>query len=137
MRRGSLEKRLPYECFTEEKLDILLCPTPGWESLKEHHDFLKVHLQKLVGPFDKKGNADIQVELGEALLLGLDHYQFQRLLKIGAIPTIYVSHILMVFLTLISLIKRQFIHRKLNCINSTPSVSRCFARGPSILAVRS
>jgi len=42
--------------------------------LKEHHDFLKVHLQKLLGPFDKKGNADIEVELGKALLLGLDHY---------------------------------------------------------------
>jgi len=50
---------------------------------------------------------------------------------------IYVSHILMVFLTLISLINKQFIHRKLNWINSTPSSSRCFASCPSILAVRS
>jgi len=35
----------------------------------------------------------------------------------------------MVFCTLISLISRQFIHLKANCMNSTFSDSRCAARG--------
>jgi hypothetical protein len=43
--------------------------------------------------------------------------------------TRYVSHIRMVFCTLISLINKQFIQRNANCINSTFCDSRCANNG--------
>lgn len=51
--------------------------------------------------------------------------------------TRYVSHILIVHFTLISLINKQFIHLNANCINSTPCSSKCVASGASIRLISS
>lgn len=51
--------------------------------------------------------------------------------------TRYVSHILIVHFTLISLINKQFIHLNANCINSTPCSSKCVANGASIRIISS
>lgn len=69
---GSTEQTLPDKRLTEQELNIFFSPVPCRQGLEEHHDFLKVHLQELVGPFDKEGNADVKVKLREALLLGLN-----------------------------------------------------------------
>ena len=57
-----LEQALPDERLAQQELDVLLRPTLSWERLQEHHDFLEVHLAKLVGPLDEEGGADVQVE---------------------------------------------------------------------------
>jgi hypothetical protein len=67
----SLEQRLPYECFTEKKLYILLGPVSSWESLKEHHGFLEVHFAEFVGPFDQECYADVEVKFRETFFFGL------------------------------------------------------------------
>jgi cAMP phosphodiesterase len=111
---GVSEETLPDEGFAEEKLNIFLIPAASRQSLQEHHDLLKVHLEQLIGPFDQESSADVEMEVGEPLVLSLsivsldtDPYWVHQHTK-------YVSHILMVFLTLISRMSKQFIHRKLN-----------------------
>lgn len=69
--RRALEQALPYIRLAEEQLDVLLGPVARREGLQEHHDLLEVHLEELVGPLDQEGGADVEVELGEAVLLGL------------------------------------------------------------------
>jgi hypothetical protein len=134
---GVSEETLPDEGFAEEKLNILLIPASSRQSLQEHHNLLEVHLEQLVGPFDQESSADIKMEVGESLVLGLLTVSLDTTLYWEHQHTKYVSHILMVFLTLISRMSKQFIHRKLNCMNSTPSFSRCFAKLPSMRVVRS
>jgi hypothetical protein len=51
--------------------------------------------------------------------------------------TTYVSHILMTFRTVNSLMSKQFIHRKLNWMNSMPCSLRWFARGASMRVISS
>lgn len=67
MRRGSLEQTLPDIRLAQQQLDILLGPVARREGLQEHHDFLKVHLDQLVGPFHQEGGADVEVEFREAV----------------------------------------------------------------------
>ncbi len=68
---GAAKQALPYKGFAQQQFDILLSPVSSGKRLKKHHDLLEVHLDQLVGPLDQEGRADVQVELGEALLLGL------------------------------------------------------------------
>ena len=39
--------------------------------MQKHQDLLEVHLQKLIGPFDEKGGAHVEVEVREAVFFGL------------------------------------------------------------------
>ncbi|KAL3952957.1 hypothetical protein ACCO45_012900 [Purpureocillium lilacinum] len=72
VRGRALVKALPDEgSLAEEQLNVLFRPGLGGQALQEHHDLLKVHLDELVGPLDEQGGAHVEVELGEALLLGL------------------------------------------------------------------
>ena len=71
MGTGPEEETLPYERLAEQELNVLSGPISGWQRLQEHQDFLKVHLDKLIGPLDEKSGANIQVELREALLFRL------------------------------------------------------------------
>ena len=50
----ALEQTLPDERLAQEKLNVLFCPGFGGEALEEHHDFLKVHLDELVGPLTRR-----------------------------------------------------------------------------------
>jgi len=59
---GASIQRLPYKSLTEEELNVFLCPAAGGECLQEHHHLLEVHLQELIGPFDQKCSADIEVK---------------------------------------------------------------------------
>lgn len=68
---GSLEKRLPNEGFTQKQFNIFFGPVSRRKRLQEHHDFLEVHFSKFIGPFDEKGDADVEMEFGESLLLSL------------------------------------------------------------------
>lgn len=63
MSGSSLEQLLPNERFTKQQLDILLGPISRRQGLQEHHDFLKVHFNKLIRPFDEKRRADVEVEV--------------------------------------------------------------------------
>lgn len=63
MRLGAAEKTLPYESFAQQKFDVFLSPVPRGEGLQEHHNFLEVHLQQLVGPLDQECCADVEVEM--------------------------------------------------------------------------
>jgi hypothetical protein len=65
------EETLPNEGLTKQQLDVLLCPVTCRQRLQKHHDFLKVHFDELVGPFDEEGGADVEVEIGEATIFGL------------------------------------------------------------------
>lgn len=138
-----LEKTLPDERLAEQELDVFLSPVLGWQGLQEHHDLLEIHFAELVRPFDEEGGAHVEVEGGEALVFSLRIDGWLALLysicesAVRVALTRYVSHILIVFFTLISRMRRQFIHLKLNWMNSTPSRSMCLANVPSILAVRS
>lgn len=71
MRRGPLEETLPDESFTKEQLNVLFRPAFRGETLEEHHDFLKVHLDEFVGPLHQEGGADVEMEFGEALFFSL------------------------------------------------------------------
>lgn len=71
VRGRALVEALPDEGLAEEQLNVLFRPGLGGQALQEHHDLLKVHLDELVGPLDEQGGAHVEVELGEALLLGL------------------------------------------------------------------
>lgn len=75
------EEALPDEGLAEKELDVFLIPTAGWQSLQEHHNLLEIHLEQLVRPFDQKGGADIEMEMGEPLVL--------RLLNVSLIRTLY------------------------------------------------
>lgn len=68
---GVSEETLPDKGLTEKKLDIFFRPAAGGQSLQEHHDFLKIHFQELVGPFDQESGAYIEMEVRESLVLGL------------------------------------------------------------------
>lgn len=68
---GTLEEALPNKGLAEEELNVLFRPVLCREALEEHHDFLKVHADELVGPFDEEGGADVEVEFRKSLLLGL------------------------------------------------------------------
>lgn len=70
----ALEEALPDKGFAEEQLNVLLGPVLCGEALEEHHDLLKVHADELVGPLDEESSADVEVELREALFLGLDRW---------------------------------------------------------------
>lgn len=72
MGSGASIQRLPDKSLAEKELNVFLGPLASGKCLQEHHDFLKVHLQQLIGPFNQKCGADIQVELGEALLFSLE-----------------------------------------------------------------
>lgn len=63
MRRRALEQALPDVCLAEEQFNVLFCPLACGQRLQEHHDFLKVHLDKLVGPFNQKGSAYVEMKL--------------------------------------------------------------------------
>ena len=95
---------------------------------------LEIHFAQFLAPLDEECRAYIKMELRESIcpLRLCCHwsalsttFRFRR----RKIPTRYVSHIRMVFLTLISRMRRQFIHRKANCMNSTPSVCKWVERG--------
>ena len=68
---GVAEETLPDEGFAEKKLDIFLVPAASRKSLQEHHNLLEVHLEQLIGPFDQESSADVEMEVGESLILGL------------------------------------------------------------------
>lgn len=72
MSAGSLEERIPDKGLAEEKLNVFDGPISSRKCLEKHHDLLKIHLDKLVGPFDQKRSTDVNVELGEALFFGLE-----------------------------------------------------------------
>lgn len=71
MSLGIAEETLPDKSLAEKKLDVFLVPTAGWQSLQEHHNLLEIHLEQLVGPFDQEGSADVEMEMGKSLVLGL------------------------------------------------------------------
>jgi len=71
MRCTPPEKTLPNKRFTQQQLNILLRPVTSRQRLQEHHDFLEIHFDELVGPLDKEGGADVEVEIGEAAVFGL------------------------------------------------------------------
>ena len=62
MRRRPLEQALPDVGLAEQELNVLLGPLARRQGLEKHHDLLEVHLDELVGPFDEKGGADVEVE---------------------------------------------------------------------------
>jgi hypothetical protein len=136
VRTTPFEQALPYERFAQQQLNVLLGPLLSRQRLQEHHDFLEIHLAQLVRPLDEECCAYVKMEGRESIFLSLRHVS--GVLQ-DALETLtrYVSHIRIVFFTEISRMSRQFIHRKLNCMNSTPSFCRCFARPSSIRVVRS
>jgi hypothetical protein len=71
MRTAPSEETLPDKCFAQEQLNVLLCPVTSRQRLQKHHDFLEVHFNELVGPFDEKSGANVEVEIGEATIFGL------------------------------------------------------------------
>lgn len=68
---GPLVEALPDEGLAKEQLNVLFRPVLGGQALQEHHDFLEIHLDELVGPLDKQRGADVEMKLGKALLFGL------------------------------------------------------------------
>jgi hypothetical protein len=113
---------------------------------------LEVHLAQPFGILDEQSRAHIQVKLGEGVgSFGLDRISTNRtapsLLTLSPHRarrarrarrtrrtrrtrlTRYVSHILIVHLKLISLMRRQFIHLNANWRYSTPCSSKWAARG--------
>lgn len=94
---------------------------------------LKIHIENLSVVFIKKCSTDVNMKFRKPLL------SFRLQVRRNTIQedTAYVSHILMTFLILNSRIKRQFIHRKLNWMNSIPSALRWFANGASMRAINS
>jgi hypothetical protein len=63
MRTAPSEQTLPNEGLAKQQLDILLRPVTCRQRLQKHHDFLEVHFDELVGPFDEKGGANVEVEI--------------------------------------------------------------------------
>jgi hypothetical protein len=59
VRLAILEQTLPDESLAQQEFDVFLRPTLSRQSLQEHHDFLKIHLAQLVGPFDQESGADV------------------------------------------------------------------------------
>jgi hypothetical protein len=103
---------------------------------------LKVHLPQPFGILDEQSRAHIQVKLRERVgPFGLDPIRLAQVEPhLTSRPfsphrtrrhrlTRYVSHILMVHLKLISLMRRQFIHLNANWRYSTPCSSKWAARG--------
>ena len=71
MRRRASKQTLPDVRLGKEHLDVLLAPVLGGQALQEHHDFLEIHLNELIGPFHEEGGADVEVEFRESLFFGL------------------------------------------------------------------
>jgi hypothetical protein len=63
MRATPPKETLPDERFTKQQLNVLFSPIPRWQGLEEHHRFLKVHFDELVGPFDEEGGADVKMKV--------------------------------------------------------------------------
>jgi hypothetical protein len=68
---GVSEETLPDESFAEEKLNVFLIPATSGQGLQKHHNLLEVHFEQLIGPFDQESSANIEMEVGESLILSL------------------------------------------------------------------
>ena len=89
---------------------------------------LEIFVFQLFTPPDEESAANVEVELREGVCtfrLTQESCQGMNLYEWRDRCTRYVSHIRMVFCTLISRINRQFIQRNANCMNSTFCDSRC------------
>ncbi len=68
MRLTPLKQTLPNKRLAEQELDILLRPVLRGEGLEEHHDLLEIHALQPLAPLDEEGGADVEAEVGEALV---------------------------------------------------------------------
>ena len=64
----STEETLPDIGLAEQEFNVLFGPISCRQCLQEHQDFLEIHLDKLIRPLDEKSSANVQMELGKALL---------------------------------------------------------------------
>lgn len=71
MRGRTLKERLPDEGLAQQHVDVVLAPLLRGQGLQKHHDLLKIHLEELRRPLDQQGEADVEMEFRESLLLGL------------------------------------------------------------------
>ena len=68
---ATLKQALPDESLAQQQLNIFFCPLPGRQGLQKHHNLLKVHFAKLVGPLDEESGADVKVEGRETVFFSL------------------------------------------------------------------
>jgi hypothetical protein len=71
MRPRTAEKALPDKRLAEQKFNVLLGPLSRGQCLQKHQDFLEVHLDQLIRPFDQERCTDIQMKLRKAVFFGL------------------------------------------------------------------
>lgn len=121
MRTAASEQLLPDERLAKQQLYVFLSPAFRGQRLQEHHHFLEIHLNQLIRPLYQESGTHVEVEVGEAAVFGLRGEEEEL-----AHPTCgfrrgnprqltrYVSHMRVMFLTLISRMSRQLIHRNEN-----------------------
>jgi hypothetical protein len=68
----SSKQTLPNKSLTKKKLNILFGPLSCRQGLQVHEYFLEILFQQLLRPLNEKCRTNIEVELGKALVLGLD-----------------------------------------------------------------